>query len=277
MLTRAEWQSREAAHVARVAAWSGPLLERRRRGESHPVEDFVVTYYATSPGRLARWTPGLGVECEGRAALPAVTERAARRAAFVVALLDRSDARPARFGCFGLHEWAMVYRQPAHERRHAGVPLRLGEQGTDAVVERLGVDCTHHDAFRFFTPQARPLNPREPTADRRLEDEQRGCLHATMDLYRYAADLLPWVPSELVVDCLELAREVRALDMAASPYDLTAYGVAPVAIETAAGQRDYARRQADVTARAAPLRARLRDAAERVAVAAPQAPEAPRA
>ena len=38
-------------------------------------------------------------------------------------ILRLTAARPGQFGCFGLHEWAMVYRQDAH--RHA-VPLRLG-------------------------------------------------------------------------------------------------------------------------------------------------------
>ena len=48
------------------------------------------------------------------------------------ALLAATASRPARFGCFGLHEWAMVYHTDAP--RH-DVPLRLGAAGTDAVVE----------------------------------------------------------------------------------------------------------------------------------------------
>ncbi|MGL1409555.1 hypothetical protein ACSTIX_23730, partial [Vibrio parahaemolyticus] len=64
-------------------------------------------------------------------------------------------ARPAQFGCFGLHEWAMAYR--TEDVRHA-VPLRLGSDGTDAVVESHDLKCTHFDAFRFFTPDAVPRN-----------------------------------------------------------------------------------------------------------------------
>ncbi|MFX7763947.1 3-methyladenine DNA glycosylase, partial [Acinetobacter baumannii] len=41
----------------------------------------------------------------------------------VVNLLRATAARPAQFGCFGLHEWAMAYR--TEDVRHA-VPLRLG-------------------------------------------------------------------------------------------------------------------------------------------------------
>jgi hypothetical protein len=74
----------------------------------------------------------------------------------------------------------MVYR--IDRPRHAGVPLRLGARGTDAVVEAMGVHCTHHDAFRFFTGAARPRNAVQPTRDDQVAQEQPGCLHATMDL-----------------------------------------------------------------------------------------------
>jgi hypothetical protein len=76
--------------------------------------------------------------------------------AFVSGLPRRRRA-PGFHGCFGLHEWAMVYGQ-AEQRRHAAWPLRLGAEGTDAVVRAMPMRCTHYDAFRFFTPGARPLN-----------------------------------------------------------------------------------------------------------------------
>jgi hypothetical protein len=43
--------------------------------------------------------------------------------------------RPAHFACFGLHEWAMVYRQDKFALRHEYLTLRLGSAGTDQVVE----------------------------------------------------------------------------------------------------------------------------------------------
>lgn len=46
-----------------------------------------------------------------------------------------------------------------------------------------------------------------------------------MDLYKWAYKLSPLVPSELVADCFALAREIRTLDMRASPYDLADPGV----------------------------------------------------
>ena len=183
-----------------------------------------------------------------RAALP----RLAPTARFVRALLTATAARPPRLSCFGLHEWAMVYRSPTAPAR--AVPLRLGAAGTDAVVESLPVHCTHHDAFRFFTPAARPRNAVAPARADQVAHEQPGCLHATMDLYKWAYKLAPATPAELVADCFALAAEVRELDMRASPYDLAALGYAPVRIETAGGRAEYARAQAGFVERAAPLR-----------------------
>jgi hypothetical protein len=174
---------------------------------------------------------------------------------FIRSLLSASAARPPWLGCFGLHEWAMVYR--SGEIRHENWPLRLGSAGTDRVVESMPIRCTHFDAYRFFTPPARPLNAVRPTRTDQVELEQPGCLHAGMDLYKWAYKLDPFAPSDLVADCFELAHDIRVLDMRASPYDLGALGYAPVEIETASGRAEYAREQADFASRAAPLRARL--------------------
>ncbi len=57
------------------------------------------------------------------------------------------------------------------------------------------------------------------------------------------------------MDCLELAAEARELDMRASPYDLTAYGFAPIAIETPRAARNTCGPNRVVADRAAPLRA----------------------
>jgi hypothetical protein len=151
----------------------------------------------------------------------------------------------------------MVYRTPPDDVRHASRPLRLGSAGTDEVVRSHRIRCTHFDAFRFFTDPARPRNSVQPTRERQAQQEQPGCLHAGMDLYKWAYKLAPMTPSELVADCFELARDIRMLDMRASPYDLRALGYSPVRIETAAGKREYADAQREFTARAAPLRRRL--------------------
>jgi len=266
------WRARAAAHRARMRRWTGPHRERRRRGEAHPVHDFLFTYYSLRPGRLEQWHPGPGVvlrDADEFLAVPGYTAHAGgvaldvdqvgsrlrRTAEPVRALLRATAARPPRLGCFGLHEWAMVYRTAVP--RHAAVPLRLGAAGTDAVLESLPVHCTHHDAYRFFTPAARPRNALVPARDRQVDHEQPGCLHATMDLYRWAAKLLPATPGELLGDCFALAAEVRELDMRASPYDLAAFGYSPVPIETPAGRAGYARAQAAFGERGRPLRGRL--------------------
>ncbi len=153
-----------------------------------------------------------------------------------------------------MHEWAMVYRTSTP--RHPHVPLRLGAAGTDAVVESMPLRCSHFDAYRFFTAAARGRNARL-TRDRQRDTEQPGCLHAGMDLYKWAGKLLPLVESGLLLDCLELAADARAVDMRASPYDLSGYGFAPIAVETAAGRAEYVRAQQDLAERAAPLRAAL--------------------
>ncbi len=137
----------------------------------------------------------------------------------------------------------MVHGIPADDVRHAGWPLRLGSDGTDAVVERHGIRCSHFDAYRFFTESARPRNALRPTRDSQVAMEQPGCLHAGMDVYKWAFKLTPLVPSDLVADAFDLAREIRVLDMEASPYDLRELGYAPVPIETPEGKATYLERQ----------------------------------
>src|ERR1700755_1630348 len=114
----------------------------------------------------------------------------------------------------------MVYRSTAP--RHSTVPLRLGAAATDAVVESLPVHCTHYDAFRFFTPQARGRNAVLPARSNQAEHEQPGCLHATMDLYKWAYKLAPAPPADLVADCFALAVRGRGLELRASRQDLHA-------------------------------------------------------
>jgi hypothetical protein len=65
------------------------------------------------------------------------------------------------------------------------------------------------------------------------------------------------VCSDLVADCFELARDIRVLDMRASPYDLSDLGYSPVRVETPAGKQEYAAAQRAFASRGAPLRARL--------------------
>jgi hypothetical protein len=150
----------------------------------------------------------------------------------------------------------MVYRESEH--RHA-TPLRLGQTGTDAVVEAHDLRCTHFDAYRFFTPDAVPRNLTPLSRDGQAGSEQPGCLHAGMDLYKWSVKLGPLVPGELLLDAFELARDIRILDMRASPYDLADRGYSPVRIETKEGKAEYVSGQRAFSVRAEAIRARLLD------------------
>lgn len=272
VLDEASWRARLAEHADRVDPWIAPRLARRERGERHPVDDFLFDYYAWRPGQLARWHPGWGVLLTGQVSgfarvrgytvdelgarvdpehMPLDIMRTAR------ALLEATASRPAAFTCFGRHEWAMVYRQPAEEIRHSAWPLRLDQRAIDTVVESSSLKCTHVDAFRFYTDQARPLNVVQPTRDTQTELEQPGCLHATMDLYKWSFRCYPVIGADLTADCFQLAREVRAVDMQASPYDFAALGYEPIPIETAEGRARYVEHQRDFAERGAVLRDRL--------------------
>ncbi len=273
VLSGEEWRSREAAHQARADALTAEHRARAARAEKHPVWDFLFTYYSYKPAQLRRWHPGSGVELADAAdrrswrwyspgstadaAVPDAVVFAAEKpelAGLVERMLRRTASRPGQFGCFGLHEWAMVYRADEHRHR---VPLRLGQEATDAVVEGHDLRCTHFDAFRFFTPEAVPRNRTALTRDEQPLFEQPGCLHAGMDLYKWALKLGPLIPGELLLDAFELARDIRLLDMQAAPYDLAAWNVVPVPIETPEGKAEYVRRQRAFADRGAELRTSL--------------------
>ena len=294
VLTEDEWRARQAAHEARVRPFTEDYLQRRSEGRKHPVEDFLFTYYSQKPGQLLRWHPGAGVVLTGGAALertgwkfyrpltgdetaaaglsagtPAVTVDTAgfsaargEAAGFTAMLLSRTAARKPVLGCFGMHEWAMAYKSEDNGIRHDYLQLRLGAKGTDELVERSRIRCTHFDAFRFYTPEAVPLNELTPTRENQRDLEQPGCLHANMDLYKWAYKLVPLLPSELVMDCFELSWRIRTMDMQASPYDLADWGYEPIAVETPAGRAAYSSAQRAFAEESQQLRARILDLLE---------------
>ena len=69
---------------------------------------------------------------------------------WMLTLLEATEARAAWFGCYGLHEWAMVYR--SEDLRHSKWPLRLSTIEIAAFVESQAVCCTHYDALPFLYP-----------------------------------------------------------------------------------------------------------------------------
>lgn len=281
LLATADWEARAARHRARAERHTLAARRRRDHGQPHPVEDFLFQYYPYPLSLLDRWQPGVGVAlewaetAESPALPPGFSERLYSRAdgsifadparlsgkerdrlEWIAGLLAATRDRVPNFACHGLHEWAMVYR--GREVRHEKTtPLRLPQAEIDTLVESRAICCSHHDAFRFFAAEARPMNRLQPTLDSRISLEQPGCVHANMDLYKWAAKSMPWIGSELLLDCFELALELRDLDMRASPYDLAAWGREPIRIETAEGRRIYETEQRRLALLATPLRQRL--------------------
>ena len=254
-----------------------PHLVRRSHHKADPVYDFLFEYYSFRPSYLRKWSPGFGVTLENATIIDfpqqdnfvatpegltlgvhRIEPHFADRTRWIRDMLIATQERPAHFGCFGLHEWAMLYRTT--DPRHAHVKLRVSPSELATVVENGPMNCTHFDAFRFFTPQAKPLNAKPLTRDDMNLSEQRGCLHANMDVYRWAFKRYPWISSNLIMDAFELAMEIRLLDMAASPYDLLEEGVKPVRIETLDGRSEYLEQQKSFSDRAYHLRATLIEA-----------------
>ncbi len=273
-----EWQAICEHHLAEARIFTDGPRFRRDRGEAHPVEDFLFRYYPYPIALLELWQPEVGVllrfhEIE---TLPArflgkryrtdggvcrlepvsISEKERQRLSWILSLLKATQGHAPNFACHGLHEWAMVYR--AEEIRHSSLaPLRLPQGEIDSLVESRAITCTHHDAFRFFSKQALPLNRIQPTLDTRHENEQPGCIHANMDLYKWAAKSMPWIGSDLLLEIFRLATRLRDLDMRASPYDLSAWGVVPVKIETSGGRREYEAEQRKLAEEARGLRDKL--------------------
>jgi hypothetical protein len=271
--TRIAWQDALERHAAELAPRVGSHMKRKSEHQSHPVHDFLFSYYSFRPMSLLSWSPGIGVLLEeakeGELTLPGVSRlengiwldpagfpaHRLEAAEWIARFLETTAARPPVFGCHGLHEWAMVYEADAV--RHGSYPLRMKPDELKQFIDSQTVCCSHFDAFRFFTEPARPLNVQQPTRDSRMDLEQRGCVHVTMDLYKWAYKFWPWIPSDNVREAFLLAWDARELDMRASPYDLRALGYEPVRIETPEGRDEYRTCQQELARRAVPVRERL--------------------
>lgn len=256
ILEESEWQALADEHERIVGPYVDAYRKRRDSRQKHPVHDFLFAYYQTNRTVLRRWRPSAVQRLRGDSAkaflsdkryfedeygigldLSKLQEGPLERIRWVSSLLRSASSRAPRFNCFGLHEWAMVYK--AKEIRHETTPLRLSPEALAEVVENSTIRCSHFDAFRFFTPEARPLNELQPGRDDREANEQFGCIHFNMDLYRWSYKGSPWFGADLMRRCFELALSARELDMRASPYDLSEYGYEPILIETASGREAY--------------------------------------
>ena len=271
------WQQSSEDHRQEVAQITAPMRARKSRGAKHPVYDFLHTYYSFPLGRLERWHPGVGVSLEvdqnielsekyyhhqnGVAWIDPekLTDKGRERIQWIHRLITLTQSRPPNLACHGLHEWAMVY-SGSDVRHRESAPLRLPQEEIDALVSTRPLCCSHFDAFRFFAPDAAPMNRLAPTLLTREKNEQPGCIHANMDLYKWAYKSSPWISSDLLRETLFFAIDARIIDMRASPYDLAEYGYSPIPIETPEGRRQYESAQSDLYRRGLKLRQKLIDA-----------------
>jgi hypothetical protein len=277
-LPEAVWRRRQESFGERHSAFLSQQVERRAQRVKDPTLDFLFEYYGYPPSRLLTWTPGFGqllegpgareflrntryVECERGVYLSAARLIPRRRALrWIRELLHTTLERPPVFHCFGIHEWALVH---GSKLKHPSFDLRVSREEIGARLAG-GIRCTHYDAFRFFSPEAKALTELELSAETMLETEQPGCLHTNMDLYRWAQKLAPYVESELLGDTFELACEARRIDSATSPYDLERTGIPPLKVETEAGREVFVAAQRRIWEASVPLRRRLIAAYDRV-------------
>ena len=267
------WTEKAIEHRSEVETLVGDWNTRRKQEEKHPVIDFLFRYFSFPYNRLVSWTPGLNVELEGplnellnphrfgctgniiklkESLLPVKRMKAIK---WTVSLLERTATNPTCFNCYGMHEWAMVYKTDSV--RHEYTKLRFGDEEISAIVEDKELNCTHYDALRFYTPAAVPLNKFSPTRETQEEFEQSACLHANMDLYKWAYKMYPFISSELLLKCFKLALDCRTVDMKASPYDLRDLGYEPICIETPQGKELYVKEQLRLKIAGEPIRAEL--------------------
>lgn len=275
-LEKSDWKLQQQKHEQKVSKRTDRYLELRQHHHKDPVMDFLFEYYAFRPSHLKRWSPGFAVLLEGTSdvSFPELSEltvsdegaylnpinfadKRKRSVKWMLELLEKSREKKPSFGCFGMHEWAMVYKK--ENIRHSQIPLRMSKQELADFVESRPLVCTHFDAYRFFSKPAKPLNKHELSRDTFSDNEQAGCIHTNMDLYKWAFKGYPWISSSIIIDAFDLAVEARTIDMKASPYDLSEYSLDPIRIETETGRHEYLKAQKSIYERSIPLRSRLID------------------
>jgi len=274
VLTSREWLELKKIHESEVDELLDEYLAQRSKHIKNPVMDFLFEYYSFRPAQLKRWSPGFGtaIEYNTYEELPEISELSIQKGLaylsvekfpsnrvsslhWILKLLVQSQQSNPSFGCFGMHEWAMLYK--TETPRHSHIPLRIDKTELAKFVESMPLLCTHFDAYRFFTPDARPMNHFSLSREKFIQTEQPGCIHNNMDLYKWAFKMHPWSPSSLILSAFKFALEARIIDMKASPYDLTKYGYEPIKIETEEGRRKYQQEQKRIWEKGNKIRKKL--------------------
>lgn len=268
-----QWQQQKQEHSRAISELIDDYLEKRSHQQKEPVLDFLFEYYAFRPSHLKRWSPGLGTLLENSTAsdwmfdemqsvdgncfldIKHFDKSRISSLKWILNVLEQSLDRKPSFGCFGMHEWAMVYK--ADRVRHDYLSLRMDKKELAEFVESRPLVCTHFDAFRFFTEEAKPQNRFDLNREKFVDMEQPGCLHTNMDLYKWAFKMYPWISSDTIAQAFELAMKTRFIDMKASPYDLRERGIEPIKIETDEGRREYLEKQKATFKKSQPIRKQL--------------------
>lgn len=283
VLSETEWMKLSESHTGRIDLWMNVHLKRRSENERDPIADFLFEYYNFRPGKLRRWTPGWNTVLEGSNAEAFLSQsqfertdkgiklsaasfpsRLVRSTTWIRDLLVATQNRTPHFGCYGMHEWAMVYGSEAV--RHANTSLRMSRNEINRVVEESSLTCTHFDAYRFFTDDAKPLNATLLRREDMITNDQPACLHANMDIYRWAIKRYRWIPAIILAESFFLAYRIREVDMRASPYDVSSAGLEPIRVETPEGREQYQKYQRAFFYEARMLRDSLIDAYNEILV-----------
>jgi hypothetical protein len=275
VLKAEKWRRQVADHKERISAMVDNYLERRQHQHKDPVMDFLFEYYSFRPAHLKKWSPGFGALLINGASLEGEFEEMSIQDGdafldinrfprdritslqWILGVLQQSYEQSPSFGCFGMHEWAMVYKKSQKQVRHNHIPLRMNEQALAEFVESRPLVCTHFDAFRFFSKEAKPRNKFELSRQKFAEMEQPGCLHTNMDLYKWAFKMYPWISSNTIREAFLLAVKARFVDMKASPYDLRDRGLQPIKIETEEGRKKFMKKQRGIFKESQPIRKKL--------------------
>jgi hypothetical protein len=193
--------SRAALHAARVRSILGDQLYK---DPNHPVYNFIFQYFHFKPSILFKYNDMTDTSTiEPNAFQP----QQVAAIAHIASLLRATHTRKPHFGCYGLHEYAMLYttagsstttrsgsetpddgdsggtRRPALNR-HQHLPLRISLEEIRQLIDQRRPTCTHIDAFRFFTDEAKGKNALVPTRSKQRDMDQPGCVHVTMDLFK---------------------------------------------------------------------------------------------
>ena len=272
-LTQQKLETKHQVHKQRCTELVNNYFANKNRGQKHPTIDFLFSYFSFSFSKLCKWSPGPNIlleeipkylntqvfsEKEGSYFIDPSNLPEKRQAGlrWTLALLENSQKATPTFNCYGLHEWAMVYKDE-NTRHRETLPLRLSMNEIVEFVDSQNLVCTHYDAVRFYTEEAKPLNKFHMTRDEQPSFDQAGCLHVNMDLYKWAYKIYPYISSDLIADCFELAKECRIIDMQASPYDVSSLGVEKIAIETKEGRNEYISKQNLLYQKSLNLRSKL--------------------